>query len=162
MDRTPLDPHLFDGVVVHPDGATERVSRADSDDTMVHDYHSDARTQGPLVPEEIAARMRWAGSYVLPGVPQLTSFWAAVIRVEGRWTNDEGTRDYQPHAMPAGLVVLENVLIDNSEYQMQQRQGAQMPVLVTRRRTWRRELHLYGAVLLWVEISSKQREQARG
>ena len=78
------------------------------------------------------------------------------------WTAPDSTGTSRLAVLPQGVAILRDVLIDTSEWQMQQRQGAQMPVLVTRRRTWRREMHMYGAVLLWAEISAKQREQARG
>lgn len=133
-----------------------------ADDSIVHDYQADARTQGPLVPEEVAARMRWAGNYILPGAPSVTTFWAGEIVVGQAWAGPGSDGMSHPYTLPPGVVVIRDVLIDTSEWQMQQRQGAQMPVLVNRRRTWRRELHLFGAVLLWAEISSKQREQARG
>ncbi len=128
-----------------PDGLPE------GDAAFVLDFAADERTHGPIVPEEIAARMRWAGTYLLPPAPQMSSFWAADIALGG---------SYSP-----SLMLLHDVLIDTSEWRMEpsRRPGeAPSPVLVSRRRTWRAEVHLYGAVLLWARISEAQRKQARG
>lgn len=132
--RWPTDPDPPDGLPA-------------SDADFVRDFSADERTKGALVPEEIAARMRWAGSYLLPPAQQMTSFWAAdVERLDG-------------------MVVLRDVIVDTSEWRMEvsRRPGEPpFPVLVRRRRTWRQEVALYGAVLLWARISEEQRKQARG
>lgn len=134
-----------DGPAIRQDGAV------DPDHAIVRDYQADARTQGPMVPEEVAACLRWAGSYQLPGQPPAV-FWAEEVLVG----QDART------GLADSEALLINALIDTSEWQMQQRQGAQMPVMVRRRRTWRRQLHLFGVALVWAEISEQQRQQARG